>query len=90
MYIVNIMIATLMGTMESDDGNEYGGDNDSGDESLDGRGGGDDDGVDGGDGGGGDEGGHGGDGGGGDDGDGGDGKCKLGLGESVRLTSFPW
>ena len=55
----------------------YGGDDvDGNDGSVDGGGGGDESvyGIDGGD----------------DIDGGGDEKCKLGLGESVRLTSFPW
>ena len=63
-YILNITVTTLIGTMASDDGNEYGsdgsGDVDSGDESLDRSDGG------------------------------GEEKCKMSLGESVRLSSFPW
>ena len=55
----------------------YGGDDvDGNDGSVDGGGGGDESvyGIDGGD----------------DIDGGGEEKCKLGLGESVRLTSFPW
>ena len=63
-WIMNITVTMLIGTMASDDGNEYGsvavGDGDSGDESLDRSDGG------------------------------GEEKCKLGLGESVGLSSFPW